>query len=74
MQNSTARTPDNCWVEQVAEHPDRNTGRCTPGCTSGGEVLGRGPDALYTRFAGEGQLLSVSPAFVHLLPDAPGGD
>ncbi|MGH3512383.1 MAG: hypothetical protein ACRDRB_08895 [Pseudonocardiaceae bacterium] len=39
---------------------------------SAGEPGGRGPDVLYVRFAGEGQLISVSPALVRLLPDAPG--
>jgi hypothetical protein len=39
-----------------------------------GEVLGRGPDVLYVRFAGAGLLLSVAPALGRLLPEAPGGD
>lgn len=61
-----------CWVEQVAEHPEHGTlfsrlHQC-------GEVLGRGPDVLYVRFAGGGQLLGVAPALVRLLPDAPGDD
>lgn len=61
-----------CWIEQVAEHPEHSTlfsrlHQC-------GEVLGRGPDVLYVRFAGGGQLLGVAPALVRLLPDAPGDD
>lgn len=39
-----------------------------------GQVLGRGPDVLYVRFEGEGQLIGVAPQLVRLLPDAPGRD
>lgn len=59
-----------CWVEQVAEHPEQGVLFCR--LHQCGEVLGRGPDVLYVRFAGEGRLISVSPALVRLLPDAPG--
>jgi hypothetical protein len=38
-----------------------------------GQLLSRGPDVIYVRFAGEGLLIGVAPALVRLLPDAPGG-
>lgn len=60
-----------CWVEQVAEHPQQGT--LFSRLDQRGEVLGRGPDVLYVRFEGEGQLIGVAPALVRLLPDAPGG-
>ncbi|MGH3767072.1 MAG: hypothetical protein ACRDTX_18270 [Pseudonocardiaceae bacterium] len=57
-----------CWVEQVAECPGALFSRLH----KRGEVLGRGPDVLYVRFEGEGQLIGVSPQLVRLLPDEPG--
>ena len=60
-----------CWVEQVAEHPDQGT--LFSRLHQRGEVLGRGPDVLYVRFEGEGQLIGVAPPLVRLLPDPPGG-
>ena len=59
-----------CWVEQVAEHPEH--GALFSRLHQQGEVLGRGPDVLYVRFEGEGQLIGVPPPLVRLLPDAPG--
>ncbi|MGH3533192.1 MAG: hypothetical protein ACRDS0_09655 [Pseudonocardiaceae bacterium] len=60
-----------CWVEQVAENPE--FGSLFSRLHQRGEVLGRGPDQVYVRFAGEGQLISVPPQLLRLLPDAPGG-
>jgi hypothetical protein len=59
------------WVEQVAEHPKH--GALPSRLHQCGEVLGRGPDVLYVRFAGEGQLTGVAPSLVRLLPEGPGG-
>lgn len=59
------------WVEQVAEHPEYRT--LFSGLNQRGEVVGRGPDLLYVRFEGAGgQLVSVPPQLVRLLPDGPG--
>jgi hypothetical protein len=60
-----------CWVEQVAEDPQ--TGALFSRLHQRGEVLGRGPDQLYVRFAGQGQLISVPPQLLRLLPNAPDG-
>jgi hypothetical protein len=60
-----------CWVEQVAEHPEHGT--LFSRLHQRGEVLGRGPDALYVRFQGEGQLVSVPPQLVRMLSDEPDG-
>ncbi|MGH3926919.1 MAG: hypothetical protein ACRDTT_29305 [Pseudonocardiaceae bacterium] len=57
-----------CWVEQVAEHPEH--GALFSRLHQRGEVVGRGPDVLYIRFEGEGQLISVLPRLVRLLPNA----
>lgn len=59
-----------CWVEQVAEHPER--GALFSRLHRRGEVIGRGPDVLYVRFAGEGRVISVAPQLVRLLRDEPG--
>ncbi|MDQ2792141.1 MAG: hypothetical protein M3Y73_21470 [Actinomycetota bacterium] len=56
-----------CWVEQVADNPE--SGALFSRLHQRGEVLGRGPDQLYVRFAGEGQLISVPPRLLRLLPD-----
>jgi hypothetical protein len=55
------------WVEQVAEHPEH--GRLFSRLHKRGQVVGRGPDVLYVRFEGEGQLISVPPQILRLLPD-----
>jgi hypothetical protein len=55
------------WVEQVVEKPE--FGALFSRLHRRGEVLGRGPDQLYVRFAGEGQLISVPPQLLRLLPD-----
>jgi hypothetical protein len=60
-----------CWVEQVRESPQ--FGALFSRLHQRGQVLGRGPDVLYVRFEGEGQLIGVAPQLVRLLPDAPGG-
>ena len=60
-----------CWVQQVAEHPE--SGALFSRLHQCGEVLGRGPDQLYIRFAGEGQLISLPAQVLRLLPDAPDG-
>lgn len=39
--------------------------------TAHGQILGRGPTVLYVRFQGEGQLISVAPQLLSLLPDEP---
>jgi hypothetical protein len=59
-----------CWVEQVAEHPEH--GPLFSRLHQRGQVVGRGPDVLYVRFQGEGQLISVPPQLLRLLPDEPG--
>ena len=57
-----------CWVEQIIEQ-----GALSSRPHRRGEVIGRGPDVLYVRFAGDGQrVVSVPPQLVRLLPDAPG--
>jgi hypothetical protein len=61
-----------CWVEQVRESPQ--FGALFPRLHQQGQVLGRGPDVLYVRFEGEGQLIGVAPQLVRLLPYAPGRD
>jgi hypothetical protein len=58
-------------VEQVAEHPEH--GALFSRLNRRGEVLGRGPDVLYVRFEGEGQLIGMPPLLVRLLPEGPGG-
>jgi hypothetical protein len=58
-----------CWVEQVAEHPEH--GAPFSRLHQQGQVLGRGPDVLYVRFASEGQLISVPPELLRLLPNEP---
>jgi hypothetical protein len=58
-----------CWVEQVAEHSE--SGALFSRLHRCGEVLGRGPQQLYIRFAGEGQLISLPPQVLRLLPGAP---
>lgn len=59
-----------CWVEQIAEHPKH--GALFSRLHRRGEVIGRGPDVLYVRFAGEGQMaISVAPHLVRLLPSEP---
>jgi hypothetical protein len=58
-----------CWVEQVAEHPEH--GALLSRLHQQGQVLGRGPDVLYVRFAGERQLISVPPGLLRLLPSGP---
>jgi hypothetical protein len=58
------------WVEQVAE--DSEHGVLFSGLHQQGEVIGRGPDVLYVRFKGKGQVISVSPRFVRLLPHQAG--
>ena len=55
-----------CWVEQVAESPE--PGALPSRLHQRGEVVGRGPDVLYVRFQGEGQLISVPPHLLRLLP------
>jgi hypothetical protein len=56
-------------VEQVAEHPER--GALLSRLHKQGEVLGRGPEVLYVRFAGERQLISMPPGLLRLLPNEP---
>ena len=60
-----------CRVQQVTEHPE--SGALFSRLHQCGEVLGRGPDQLYVRFAGEGQLISLPAQVLRLLPDAPDG-
>ncbi|MGH3824881.1 MAG: hypothetical protein ACRDRA_18905 [Pseudonocardiaceae bacterium] len=57
------------WIEQVAEHPEQ--GALFSGLHQQGEVIGRGPDVLYVRFKSKGQVISVSPRLVRLLPEKP---
>lgn len=57
------------WVEQVAEHPEH--GALFSRLHQQGQVLGRGPEVLYVRFAGERHLISVPPELLRLLPHEP---
>lgn len=57
-----------CWVEQVAEDPQQ--GALFSRVGQRGEVVGRGPDLLYVRFAGEGQVIGVSPRVVRVVDAA----
>ena len=59
-----------CRVEQVAEHPEH--GALFSRLHKRGVVIGRGPEVLYVRFEGEGQVISLSPQLVRLLTDEPG--
>lgn len=59
------------WLEQVTEEPEH--GGLFSRLPQRGQVPGWGPEVLYVRFAGEGQLISMSPQLVRLLPDEPGG-
>jgi hypothetical protein len=58
-------------VKQVADNPQ--AGALFSRLHQRGEVLGRGTDVLYVRFADEGQLVSVPAQLLRLLPNAPGG-
>ena len=58
-----------CWVEQVAAHPEQ--GALLSRLHQQDQVLGRGPDVLYVRFAGERQLFSVPPGLLRLLTSEP---
>ena len=60
-----------CWVEQIAESPGQAA--LFSRLHQRGQVVGRGHDQLYVCFPGDGQLISLSPQIVRLLPDAPGG-
>jgi hypothetical protein len=60
-----------CWVEQVTESPGQ--GALFSRLHQRGQVVGRGHDQLYVCFSGDGQLISLSPQLVRLLPDVPGG-
>jgi hypothetical protein len=57
------------WVEQVAEHPEHRP--LLSRLHQQGQVLGRGPEVLYVRFASERQLISVPPELLRLLPNEP---
>jgi hypothetical protein len=56
-------------VEQVAEHPEHAA--LFSRLHHRGEVIGQGPDVLYVRFQGEGQVISVSPQRMRLVPGEP---
>jgi hypothetical protein len=58
-----------CWIEQVAEDPRQ--GALFSRLRQRGEVVGKGPDLLYVRFAGEGQVIGVPPHLVRVLDTAP---
>jgi hypothetical protein len=58
-----------CWVQQVTEHPEREA--LSSRLHQYGQVLGRGPDVLYVRFHGQGQLVSLPPQLLRLLPEDP---
>ncbi|MDT5276433.1 MAG: hypothetical protein QOG95_3365 [Mycobacterium sp.] len=57
------------WVEQVAERPEREAPLSR--LHQQGQVLGRGPEVLYVRFASERQVVSVPPELLRLLPNEP---
>jgi hypothetical protein len=54
-----------CWVEQVADSPERAA--LLSRLHQRGKVVGQGPDV---RFQREGRLISVPPHLLRLLPDA----
>ncbi|MDQ2788292.1 MAG: hypothetical protein M3Y73_00750, partial [Actinomycetota bacterium] len=58
-------------IEQVAEHPEPGT--LFSRLHQRGEVVGRGPDLVYVRFHGEGQVISVPPCLLRVLDTAPEG-
>lgn len=57
-----------CWVEQVAENPEREA--LFSRLHQRGQVVGRGHNQLYVCFQGGGQLISLAPHLVRLLPAA----
>jgi hypothetical protein len=57
------------WVEQVAERPEREA--LFSRLHQQGQVLGRGPDVLYVRFASERQLISMPPELLRVLSHEP---
>ncbi|PZS35281.1 MAG: hypothetical protein DLM61_02180 [Pseudonocardiales bacterium] len=59
-----------CLVEQVAESTLR--GLLPSRLHQQGQVVGRGLDSVYVRFAGN-EVVSLSPRLLRLLPDAPDG-
>jgi hypothetical protein len=58
-----------CWVEQVSERPEREA--LFSRLHQQGQVVGRGPDVLYVRFASERQLISMPPELLRVLPHEP---
>jgi hypothetical protein len=56
-------------VEQVAESSDREA--LFSRLHQQGQVLGRGPEVLYVRFASERQLISVPPELLRVLSHEP---
>ncbi|MGH3601347.1 MAG: hypothetical protein ACRDQH_13925 [Pseudonocardiaceae bacterium] len=60
-----------CWIEQVTDHPQPGT--LFSRLHQQGEVVGRGPDMVYVRFHGEGQVISVPPRLLRVLDTAPEG-
>jgi hypothetical protein len=57
------------WVEQIAEHPEREA--LFSRLHQQGQVLGHGRDVLYVRFASERQLISVPPELLRVLSHEP---
>ncbi|MGH3889063.1 MAG: hypothetical protein ACRDSZ_21330 [Pseudonocardiaceae bacterium] len=57
-------------VEQVADNAQH--GLLPSRLHQQGQVVGRGVDSLYVRFA-DNQMVSLSPRLLRLLPDAPDG-
>jgi hypothetical protein len=56
-------------VEQVAERPDREA--LFSRLHQQGQVLSRGPEVLYVRFASERQLISVPPELLRVISREP---
>jgi hypothetical protein len=57
------------WVEQVAERPEHEA--LFSRLHQQGQVLGRGSEALYVRFASKRQLISVPPELLRVLSCEP---
>lgn len=55
-----------CWVEQVIESPE--VGMLPSRLHQQGQVVGRGFDAFYVRFA-DNQVVSVSPNLLRIISD-----
>ncbi len=60
-----------CFAGSSRSPTARNPECCPRRLHQKGQILGGGPDVLYVRFAGEGQLISVPPELLRRLPHEP---